>query len=156
LAGLISGPRRLSVAYSWAGSRRRRWGRGLVRVLILARILGRALIRILTLVSRLARILGRALIRTLILILRRTIGRGNLSILCIGRRPRRAPVTRLAWGWCLLGSLLRRRNQGWSQREARAQSSGKQPLQTISTLHIHFFNPLPRRDARSVHQGFTP
>jgi hypothetical protein len=88
--------------------------------------------------------LWRALVRILVLILvLRRIGRGNLSILGIGWRSGLAPVTRLAWRrrlLRLLRGLLGRRNQGRSQRQARAQSSRKHPLQTIS-IHIHFLIP---------------
>ena len=97
LARLIGWPRRLSVAYPRT-RRRSTWTligilvRPLVRVLIrvLARILGRPLVGILVL---------------LVLILRRAVGRGDLSILRIGRRSCRTPVTLLARRRCLL--LLR-------------------------------------------------
>ena len=80
---------------------------------------------------RLTGILGRTLVRILVLILRRTIGRGNLSILRIGRRSSLAPVALLAWRRCLLRGLLCRRNQGRSQSKARAQHSGNYPLRRI-------------------------
>jgi hypothetical protein len=83
--------------------------------------------------------LWRALIRILVLILvLRRIGRGNLSILGIGWRSGLTPITLLPRRRSLLrGLLLGRRNQSRSQRQARAQSSRKHPLQTIS-IHIHF------------------
>ena len=92
----------------------------------LAGILARSLVWILTCV--LARILWRALV--LILILRR-IGRGNLSILHIGRRSSLAPVSLLAGRRCLLRSLLSRCNQGRSQSNARGQHSGNYPFSRI-------------------------
>jgi hypothetical protein len=75
LTGLIGGAGRLSVAY--AGTSRGS-ARGLARILI-----------------RLTGILRRTLVRILVLILRRAIGRGNLSILRIGRRSSLAPVALL-------------------------------------------------------------
>jgi hypothetical protein len=66
----------------------------------------------------LARILWRALVLiwVLILVLRRAVGRRNLSVLGIGRRTCRTPVTLLASRHWLLAGLLRRRTQGRSQR----------------------------------------
>jgi len=109
--------------------------------------LARALIWILAgslvgILIRLAGILGRTLVHILVLILPRGVGRGNLSILHIGRRSSLAPVTLLAWRWCLLRGLLCRRNQGRSQCEARAQHTGNYPSQTISTCKIHLLTPL--------------
>ncbi len=102
LAGLVGRARRLTVAYAgpFAGG---------IRPLI--RILARTLIRVL-----LPRILARSLVRRLVLILRRSIRRGNLSILGIGRRPRRTPITLLAWRRRLLPrSCCAHGNQGRSQ-----------------------------------------
>ncbi len=64
--------------------------------------IGWPLVRVL--IRVLARILGRTLvgILSLVLILRRAIGRGDLSILRIGRRSCLAPVTLLARRRCLL------------------------------------------------------
>jgi hypothetical protein len=75
LPGLIGRAGRLTVAY--AGTSRRST-RGLARILI-----------------RLTGILGRTLVSILVLILRCAIGRGNLSILRIGRRSSLAPVALL-------------------------------------------------------------
>ena len=73
LTGLIGWAGRLTVAYARSGS-----ARGLARILI-----------------RLTGILRRTLVRILVLILRCAIGRGNLSILRIGRRSSLAPVALL-------------------------------------------------------------
>ena len=115
LAGLVGRARRLSVAY--AGLSRR-----LARCLI--RILTRPLIRVLTgiltrpLVRVLTGILAGALIGILVGILRGgSIRWGYLSILRIGGRPCRPPITVLARSRRLLGrgaALLLLRNQGWS------------------------------------------
>jgi hypothetical protein len=111
LTWLIGRAGRLTVAYAGARSGGT-WG--LARILI-----------------RLPGILGRTLVRILVLILRRAIGRGNLSILHIGRRSCLAPVTRLAWRRCLLRGLLCRRNQGRSQCKTGAQHSGNYPSRRI-------------------------
>ena len=75
LTGLIGRAGRLTVAYAGARSGSTR---GLTRILI-----------------RLTGILGRTLVSILVLILRCAIGRGNLSILRIGRRSSLAPVALL-------------------------------------------------------------
>jgi len=66
--------------------------------------------------------LGRSLIGTLVRILRRIIRRGDLSILHIGWRASRTPVTRLSRVRSLLGgrAVLLLRDQGRSQYEACA------------------------------------
>jgi hypothetical protein len=75
LTGLIGRAGRLPVAYAGPRSGSTR---GLARILI-----------------RLTGILGRTLVRILVLTLRCAIGRGNLSILRIGRRSSLAPVALL-------------------------------------------------------------
>ncbi len=70
-----------------------------------------------------AGILRRPLVGSLVRVLRRIILRRDLSILCIGWRPGRTPVTLLARGRSLLGgsaALLLLRYQGRSQYEACA------------------------------------
>jgi hypothetical protein len=129
LAWLIGRPGRLSVAYARAS---RGWGWRSIG--ILTGRLVRVLIRVLT---GLAGILGRTLVHILALIRWRSVGRGYLSILRIGRWSSLTPIALLTRVWCLLRSLLRRRNQGRTQCEARAQHSGKYPLQAISTHQIH-------------------
>ena len=86
MSRLVGRPRRLSVAYS----RTRRRSAARILIWILVRVL----------IGILARILRRALIR--ILILRPGIGRGDLTILRIGRRSCLTPVPLLTRGRCLL------------------------------------------------------
>jgi hypothetical protein len=108
LARLIGRPRRLTIAHSWRASR----GRG--RRWRLTGILGWSLV----LTRSLAGILAWSLVRTLVRILRRSVGRGDLSILRIGRRACLTPVALLARGRGLLGSrptLLLLSHQGRSQ-----------------------------------------
>ena len=133
LPRLVSRARRLSIAYPRA-----------VRSWTLAGILGSRLVRILIRIL-LARILARALVGRLVLVLRRTIRRRDLSILRIGRRPRRAPIARLARRRGLLprGLRLRGRPQGRGERQACAQRPRKNPLQTISLDQIHPQPPCP-------------
>jgi hypothetical protein len=120
----------------------------LVGILIWVRLVG-ILIWI-----RLAGILAWTLVSGLVLILRSTVRWRYLPILRIGRRPRRAPIALLPRRRGLLprSLRLRRRCQGRSERQACAQRSGKNPLQTISVIRIHPQTPLPRQDARSARQ----
>jgi hypothetical protein len=143
---MVSRARRLSIADSRAV---RSWTlvgilgcrlAGILIWILLARILARALVSWLALISRLA------------LILRCTILRRDLSILRIGRRPRRTPIARLARRRGLLPSGLRLRRRGRNEPQACAQRPTKNPLQTISVNQIHPKTPLPRQDARSARQ----